>query len=95
MINFLLIALAVVIFMLVLRWAVHTYFPSYGTIWANLITGAGLFIPEALNFIAGLLADAQALPWSSILDASRAQAVVFGILVSNMIMRKLGLKGKV
>lgn len=96
--NFLLwilIALVVIAVMLLVRLAVQRVWPTWGTVWANAVGGIGVFIPDAVSFLMGLLGEAQALPWSSILDAAQAQAVVFGILVANMIMRKLGAKAAV
>lgn len=95
MINFLVIALTVIAGMLLLRFVLHYYFPSWGTVLANAIAGLGLFSSEMLGFIMSLLSDAQSLPWSSILEQAQAQAVTFGILVANMIMRKIGPKAKV
>jgi hypothetical protein len=95
MIKFLFIAVLVVMLMLLVRAVVHRFWPGWGTVLSNGLGGAGLFMPDVIQFFTSLLSDAQALPWANILDAAKAQAVIFGILAANMIMRKLGAKAKV
>ena len=95
MIMFLVTAVIVIIVMLLLRYVIHSFFPSWGTVFSNLILGLGLLWPDMMQAVTVMLGEAQGLPWTNILDAKTAQAVIFGILVANMVMRKLGAKAAV
>ena len=95
MINIYFIFVMVVIAMLVLRYVVHYFYPSWGTVFSNLIAALGLAWVNVFPFLLSLIDGAQSLPWANILDAATAQTVAFGILAANMIMRKLGAKAAV
>jgi cell shape-determining protein MreD len=89
MTNLILFFVLTILIMVAVRYAVHYFYPTWGTVWSNALAGFGLAVSEALPFLSSFLIDAATLPWSSVLDAATAEAVAFGILVANMIMRKL------
>lgn len=89
MITYLFIFLLVILVMLAARYAVHFYFPSWGTVTSNALTGVGALLAMARDTVFALVPDLATLPWSSILPQHAAAMVLFACVTANMIMRKL------
>ena len=89
MIIFVLVVVLIAAAMLAVRFAVHHYFPAWGTVWANMMAGFMVVANEFLSVMISLFPELQSLPWGDIFNAGTAKAVMFGILFANIIMRKL------
>lgn len=89
LINFLFIALLVTAALLALRFAVHRFFPGWGTTATGLIGGALALAEQFMVNLPQLLTDASGLPWTKILGAETANAVVFGFAAAMVILRNL------
>jgi hypothetical protein len=85
MMQFLLTAALVLIIMLVIYFLVKRFWPTYGTIVANLVVSIPVFAGEILDAIGSL-------PWATVIEAKTAAAVLFAVAVGNKIIRLLGAK---
>ena len=65
--------------------ALHSMFPSWGTVLTNAVAGLGMLA----DFI-------NALPWGSVLDSKESAVVLFcGAALANIAMRIKGARNKV
>lgn len=76
-----LIVLGVLIGFLALHAATHWFAPTWGTMLVNAIALLG----SALDMVGEL-------PWTAVLEAKQAAAVMFAMAVGNMIVRAYGAK---
>jgi hypothetical protein len=89
MINFLFFALLVIAVLLAIRFAVHRFYPGWGTTWAGLVGAAGALFEQGLQVLPNVLTEGQKLPWEKILGSANANAVVFGCMVAMVILRNV------
>jgi branched-subunit amino acid ABC-type transport system permease component len=89
LINFLFVALLICALLLAVRFAVHRYYPGWGTAWAAIVGGAGSLLDSLIGGLPQLLTDVSGLPWTKILAADTANAVVFGCMAAMVILRKI------
>lgn len=93
MINFIFIALLVIAALLAIRFAVHHFYPGWGTTWAGLVGAASAFLEQLWQALPNLLTEGQSLPWEKIIGTANANAVVFGCMVAMVILRNVPRKG--
>ena len=80
-----LLIFAAAVAMYVAYMALHSMFPSWGTVLTNAVAGLGMLA----DFI-------NALPWGSVLDPKESAVVLFcGAALANIAMRIKGAKNKV
>jgi hypothetical protein len=85
MVQFLFTAIMVLVAMLVIYFLVKHFWPTYGTVIANLVVAVPVFAGEILDAIGSL-------PWATVIEAKTAAAVLFAVAVGNKIIRLLGPK---
>jgi hypothetical protein len=94
-VNFLFVALLVCAVLLAVRFAVHRYYPGWGTTWAAIVGGVGSALDTLTTGLPQLLTDLSGLPWTKILGDDNANAVVFGCMAAMAILRNIPRKAGV
>jgi F0F1-type ATP synthase assembly protein I len=89
LIAFAFIALLVITLLLAVRYAVHAYFPGWGTKAAGLVGAVAAVLPDVLDWLLAFVSQAQVLPWESIFGPAEAKAIAFGFAVSMVILRSI------
>jgi hypothetical protein len=81
------VIVAIVMFV-ALYLVIHKYFPTWGTVISNAITGLAV----AFQGLMGFLGMADQLPWNTVLSAENSAKILFALAMANILMRLNGPK---